>query len=151
MTLLCSAVLLAGCGSSDGDETPVACLAPADAYLRALETAPAPVLLDGETPISSCLVRDQSGGDIATVGEAVIAAATALNAEARRNPAGEATVRLGYLVGALQQGASDTSGIHTDLVRRLDTAARYSAGAGSPGARFERAFGAGYAAGQKSG
>jgi hypothetical protein len=60
-------------------------------------------------------------------------------------------VDLGYLVGAVQRGASETGGIHADLVRRLDAAARFSEGGKPLPVSFERAFGQGYAAGQREG
>jgi hypothetical protein len=150
--LLAIAALLAACGSSEDDEaaTPVSCLQPAGAYLRALETAPAAVMLDGTTPISDCLVPGQSAGDLANVGEAMVVAATELSAEARRAPGSPAALRLGYLVGAVQQSAAETGGIHADLVRRLETAAQPSGGA-QPPASFQRSFGRGFAAGQASG
>ena len=49
-----------------------------------------------------------------------------LNTEARAEPGGGANLQLGYLLGAAERGARDTNGIHTDLLRRLSTAARYS-------------------------
>ena len=148
-------VLLAGCGSED-EEAPAACIAPARDYLAALEAAPQPVRLGGSTPISDCLVADQDPAELGQVGEELISAATQLNAEARRDPAGEATTELGYLVGAAQQGAAESGGtegggIHTDLLRRLDSAARFSEGGKPLPASFERAFGEGYAAGQDGG
>jgi hypothetical protein len=141
-----------GCGSDESPQTPVACLAPPRDYVAALQNAPAEVRLSDATPISGCLVEDQGPGAQATVGETMIAAATRLNREVRRDPAGPEAVQLGYLVGAVQDRASETAGIHTDLVRRLDSAARY-AGRGSSTfpASFERAFGEGYAAGQATG
>jgi hypothetical protein len=143
---------LAGCGSEDSPETPAACLAPASAYLKALDAAPGEVRLDGTTPISDCLVPDQASGALQTVGKSVIGAATELNGQILDDPDPHTIVRLGYLVGAIQEGASGTGGIHTDLVRRLDTAARYTGPGGKPfGAEFERTFGEGYAAGQTSG
>lgn len=143
---------VAGCGSDDSPDTPVACLASAGGYLRALEAAPGDVRLGGTTPISDCLVEEQGPGAQAQVGEAMVAAATELNSEARRNPDGPATERLGYLVGAVQEAASATGGIHEDLVLRLEEAARYAGpGADVLGAAFQRAFGAGYAAGQDRG
>jgi hypothetical protein len=142
---------LAGCGDDDEPETPTACLAGAEAYLAALEEAPGEVLIDGSTPVRDCLVEEQSGGELAQVGEAMLAAANRLNAEARRDPAGDGTVALGYLVGAVQDAASTTGGIHEDLVIRLDAAARFSGSERAFPASFERAFGAGYAAGQASG
>jgi hypothetical protein len=147
--------LLAGCGEED-ESAPPACLAPATAYLDALKAAPDPVVLDDSTPISDCLVEDQEPAELGQVGEGLVGAATRLNAEARRDPSGDATVELGYLIGAVQQGAADSGatesgGIHTDLLRRLDSAARFNKGGEQLPASFERAFGEGYAAGQDSG
>ena len=79
------AAVVAGCGKQD-DSTPVACLEGSSAYLGALATAPGEVRLAGETPISECLAENQQGGDLATVGEALVEAATELNGEARAEP-----------------------------------------------------------------
>ena len=114
-----------GCGQQD-DSTPVTCLEGSEAYLRALKAAPGEVTLDGETPISGCLVENQKGGELATVGTAMVGAATQLNAEARAEPGDEANLQLGYLLGAAEGGAEATEGIHADLIRRLSAAARYS-------------------------
>lgn len=144
--------LLAGCGSGDDEiETPVACLAGPETYLRALEAAPAPVRLAGTTPISECVTVGQGSGDLANVGESLVGAATRLNLEARRAPASPASLRLGYLVAAVEKGAAETGGIHADLVRRIQTAAQFNGGRGQPPASFQRAFGRGFAAGQASG
>src|SRR5215203_1362411 len=94
--LLASLALAAiGCGSSD-DSTPVACLEGAPAYESALRAAPDEVLLEEETLISECLTRNQSGGDLARVGEALIETATDLNAAGRVEPGGAANLQLGY-------------------------------------------------------
>jgi hypothetical protein len=143
------ALLVAGCGSSDGGETPAACLAPAATYLKALEAAPDPVRLAGETPISGCLVEDQPAGDLENVGASLVRAATLLSAAAQKDPGGQQTLRLGYLVGAVQEGASETSGIHTDLVRRLEASARYLKPRGT--SSFDLAYARGYAAGRSGG
>lgn len=119
------AVFVVGCGSTD-DSTPVACLEGTGAYLRALQAAPGAVTLAGETPISDCLAENQKAGDLASVGTTMLAAATKLNAEARAEPGGDANLQLGYLLGAGERGAEQTEGIHTDLIRRLSAAARYS-------------------------
>ena len=103
------------------DSTPVACLEGRRTYLTALEDAPGEVMLDGEAPISECLAENQQAGDLATVGEAMVAAATKLNAEARAEPGGDANLQLGYLIGAAQRGAEGTEGIHADLIRRLSS------------------------------
>lgn len=117
--------VFAGCGSTDS-LTPVACLEGAGPYLGALKSAPGTVELRDEMPISDCLVENQKAGDLATVGTAMIAAATRLNDEARAKPGGAANLRLGYLLGAAQRGAERTNGIHAELIRRLAAAARYS-------------------------
>jgi hypothetical protein len=109
------------------------------------------VLLRGSTPISDCLPAGQDPAELGQVGEEMVTAATRLNAEARRRPSGEATAQLGYLIGAAQQGATASGGIHADLLRRLDTAARFNQGGRPLPASFERAFGIGYAAGQETG
>ena len=149
---LAALTALSACGSSDPPETPAACLSAPSVYLQALEAAPGEVRLDGATPISSCVVADQASGALQTVGKSVVDAATTLNAEIRRSGNTEAIVQLGYLVGAVQEGASGTGGVHADLVLRLDSAARYAGPGGEPfGAAFERSFGEGYAAGQSGG
>jgi hypothetical protein len=151
LPLIALALGCGACGSSTESATPLACLDPTGQYLRALQSAPGEVRLGGGTAISDCFSGTQAAGDQAEVGQTVIQAATELNAAARRNPGGADTVSLGYLVGAVQEGASHASGINADLVRRLDTAARFNPGGGTLGASFERAFGKGYAAGQESG
>jgi hypothetical protein len=147
-----AAVAIASCGGDDPPDTPVACVDGPQAYLAALEAAPGDVRLAGTTPISDCLVEEQEPGAQAQVGESIIAAATQLNRDVRRDPDGPKTERLGYLVGAVQEGAAQTGGIHRDLVLRLDNAARYAGPDGETfGAGFERAFGEGYTAGQERG
>jgi hypothetical protein len=145
---LAALLLIAGCGSNTNDDAPAACLATNQGYLHALERAPGEVRLAGSTPISACLVPEQEAGQLANVGQEMIVAATKLNAEARQDPQGAASVQLGYLLGAVAKGAD---AIHTDLVRRLNSAARFSETGGALPAGFERAFGRGYAAGQRSG
>jgi opacity protein-like surface antigen len=149
---LCALVtaLAAGCGSTDGS-TPVACLEGAGAYLRALEDTPGAVKLQGDTPISSCLAENQAGGALATVGTAMLGAATELNAEAREDPGGGANVQLGYLLGAAQRGADGTQGIHAELLRRLAAAARYSPDNRPLPATFLDAYQRGFDAGRTGG
>jgi hypothetical protein len=150
VSLCLIAAFVAGCGKQD-DSTPVACLEGSQTYVRALATAPVEVKLDGETPISDCLAENQQGGDLATVGEALVGAATALNAESRAEPGGDANLQLGYLIGAAQRGADGTEGIHTDLLRRLAVAARYAPGREPLSPAFLAAYRQGYDAGHKNG
>jgi len=148
--LACFALAAAGCGGND-DSTPVACLEGADAYERALAEAPGEVLLEGETPISECFVRNQSSGDLVRVGEALIETATALNAEARAEPGGDANLQLGYLLGAAERGTGESEGIHADLVRRLTVAARYAPGKEPLSREFLAAYREGFDAGRSGG
>ena len=141
---------LAACGSSDV-QTPVACLEGSKAYLRALEEAPNSARLPGGTRISDCLTENQAGGSLATVGAAMVRAATQLNADSRANPGGPAALRLGYLLGAAERGADDTAGIHSELIRRLEAAAKYSPGNRPQPRRIERAYEDGFEAGQTTG
>ncbi|HEX5713943.1 MAG TPA: hypothetical protein VFX85_11570 [Solirubrobacterales bacterium] len=152
IAIACAAVVLlvlAGCGRED-PSTPVACLEGQDLYLAALKKAPGEVKLAGEAPISECLAENQSGGDLARVGEAMIETATLLNGEARGVPDGPAALRLGYLVGAAKRGAEETEGIHSDLIRRLTVAARYS-GEGPLPPAFVSAYREGFDAGRAGG
>jgi len=139
------------CGEGE-DGTPVACLDGKGAYLGALGNAPGEVRLSGEVPISDCLAENQQGGELATVGATMVAVATQLNAKARADAGGEAGLQLGYLIGAAERGAEATEGIHADLLRRLDAAARYSPGGAKPlSAAFRRAYELGHHAGLADG
>ena len=139
---------IAGCGNGQDDQAPAVCLLGNQAYLKALEQAPNPVLLGGTTPISACLVPQQEAGQLASIGQEMIVAATKLNGEARRDPGGQASVELGYLIGAVSKGADS---IHADLVRRINASARFSDSGNALPADFQQAFGRGYAAGRRTG
>lgn len=144
------ALAAAGCGNSQDTSTPVACLEGTGTYMKALTAAPGEATLDGATRISDCLARNQEGGDLATVGEAMVEAATKLNAEAREEPGGPANVRLGYLLGAAERGAEHTEGIHSDLLRRLTVAARFSPHPPLP-TTFQQTYREGFEAGRDHG
>ncbi len=150
LSLLVVLLAAGGCGRED-PSTPVACLEGSGVYVRALAAAPAAVKLDGETPISECLAENQQGGDLATVGIALVEAATELNAEGRAEPGGDANLQLGYLVGAAQRGADRSEGIHADLLRRLTVAARYAPGRQPLPPAFLAAYRQGYDAGRAQG
>ena len=137
---------LAACGSKGSTSAPSACLGPVGAWLSALQSAPSAVRLSDQTPISDCF----TGTESPDVAQTAVKAATVLNARARRDPGGKASISLGYLDGALHVGTTHVPS-EADLVRRVDTAARYNPHGGSLGAAFERAFGKGYAAGEATG
>jgi hypothetical protein len=146
------AALLAGCGGSAKDEhQPVACREGSATYLNALRAAPGEVILAGETPISGCLVPAAEEGELADLGEATLAAATKLNAEARAEPDGPAALQLGYLVGAIARGSAETEGVHAELLRRLSVAARFAPDAEPLSPRFLAAYAKGFAAGRDHG
>jgi hypothetical protein len=142
-----AALAALGCGGPS-DATPAACLNGATAYLNALEDAPVGVKLNGEVAIDDCLTENQKGGDLATVGAAMVEAATTLNAEARDDPGGASNLQLGYLLGAAEQGAENTAGIHAELIRRLTAAARFSPGGRPLPPVFLRTYREGFDAGQ---
>jgi hypothetical protein len=131
--------LMVGCGATE--ETPDACLEGPAIYLKP----------NAGTQISDCLPENQSGGDLAAVGAAMLRAATQLNAAARAEPGGDANVQLGYLLGAAQRGAAHTEGIHAELIRRLSAAARYSPDNRPLPAGFLRAYREGFDAGSQRG
>ena len=141
------ALVLGACGMTE-ETTPVACLGGTKTYLKALEDAPEPVRLPGGTRISDCLTKNQAEGELATIGGAMVRGATMLNSEARRDPGGPAALQLGFLLGAVERGAGDTAGIHSELVRRLEAAAKYSPGGRPLPRRLEREYEAGFEAGQ---
>jgi len=63
------------------------------------------VRLARETPISGCLVKDQSAGDLADVGASLVRAATLLSAAAQKDPGGEQTLRLDQVAALMASGA----------------------------------------------
>lgn len=147
---LALAALAAGCGGTE-EETPVACLEGPRAYLEALREAPGAARLADRTSISECLTEGQAGGDLAEIGGSMVEAATFLNAAAREESGGGTGLRLGYLVGAAERGAGGTSGIHAELLRRLQAAARYSPDDGRLPAAVRTAYRRGYEAGAERG
>ena len=150
-TCLAAALAIAGCGGGREEGTPVACLEGPAAYEQALTKAPGAVALGGETAIEDCLTESQGGGDLTAVGEAMVETATALNAEARQDPGGQATLELGYLIGAAERGAAETEGIHADLLRRLVVAARFAPGDDPLSPAFLAVYREGFDAGRAGG
>jgi hypothetical protein len=145
--------LLAGCGGGGAKDEgqPVACREGVGVYLEALRAAPGEVILAGETPISGCLQSGAEEGEVADLGEAALAAATKLNAEARAEPGGPAALQLGYLLGAIDRGSADTEGVHAELLRRLTVAARFAPGRQPLSQRSLAGYAKGFAAGSDHG
>ncbi len=117
-------LVLTGCGSG-GDSAgrlPAACSEGPDSILRALTRAPAAVRLGDGTRLSECVERAFSNGEVQELGFALTPAADRL---AARRTTG-AALQLGYLVGAVRRGASQTNGIHSELVRRMEATVVFS-------------------------
>ena len=113
---LLSALLVAGCGRQ-GDEAhvPTECKEGPAAYLAALRAAPSEVRILGRTPISACLSkRATDAADVQAVGATLIVVA-------RRLAASRDSLRLGYLMGAIEKGTKRTRGIFQETLRRVDT------------------------------
>ena len=126
---------LAGCGREQEGVVPEACTSPPAELASALGAAPGPVRVDG-VPLSHCLVRNASVGDVQAVGSTFLAAAQTLDRE-------RDAVALGYLVGALRRGGQASQGIYSEMVRRVESEA--GPFRRSPG--FERGLRAGRSSG----
>lgn len=141
--LLAATLATAGCSRDEREDLPSACTGGAEAFRDALRGAPGEVRLDG-VAISDCFVRESDAGDVVILGQGVLDAAAPLSDGARAEPESPEAVQLGFLIGAVRRGASETQGIHDELVRRLDQEA---GGLEAGSAAFRR----GLAAGGRSG
>ena len=146
LALLTLAVALAAVGCGDEDRPlPAVCASGPGPAVRALDTAPGPVRLAGGTKLSSCVERARSDADIQTVGSVLTRTADSLAGAMGRSD--QAALQLGYLIGAVRKGARHTSGIHEELVRRVEQAI----GLDGPPPPRRAAFDHGVAAGERSG
>jgi hypothetical protein len=142
------ALMAAGCGAGDPPPVDAACTASPGAIERALARAPAPVTLGSGTRLSECIADARSDADVQNAGVVFTRAADHLAARAQRGDAG-AALDLGYLVGAARRGAARTNGIHAELARRVESAARVLADGG--GADVAGALQRGLRAGEATG
>jgi hypothetical protein len=141
---LAGGLALAGCGNDDRP-MPQSCVQGAGAITQALGHAPAPVRLVDGTSLSTCVERAKSTGDLQNLGAVLTEVSDALAVRAPQSD--RAALQLGYLVGAARRGAASTSGIHDELVRRLEQAAGPK---GVPAAR-RAAYARGQVAGARAG
>jgi hypothetical protein len=137
---LAVALAAAGCGEEDRP-LPAACASGPGPAVRALHAAPDPVRLAGGTKLSSCVERARSDADIQTVGSVLTRTADALAGEMDRSD--QAALRLGYLIGSVRKGARHTSGIHRELVRRVEQTIGLDGAPPPRRAAFERRLAAG--------
>ena len=130
----------AGCGR-DEVGLPAACQAGSEQIAAALHAAPQRVALRDGTRLSSCVGLASQDGELQTVGATFTRVADDL---ARQMPARDAAaVQLGYLIGATRRGASETNGIHLELVRRLDQTVGLDGAPPHRRAAFQRGLAAG--------
>jgi hypothetical protein len=141
---LAVALSAAACGEDDRP-LPAVCASGPEVAVRALRAAPAPVRIDGETKLSSCVERARSDADIQTVGSVLTRTADSLAGSMDRSD--EAALELGYLIAAVRKGARHTNGIHRELVRRVEQTIGLE---GAPPPR-RAAFDRGLAAGERTG
>ena len=109
-------MLVVGCGN-DEHRVPVACLE--GNLQKALASAPGEVRIEGTRP-SECFTRAANPAEIQQVGAVFIATAEKLADTARSKPGSQATLQLGYLIGAVRRGAGHTQGIHYETQRRIE-------------------------------
>jgi hypothetical protein len=120
---VCALFALGGCGAHE-PALDDACTQSSEAIVRALARAPAPVALSSGARLSDCVRNARSDSDLQNAGIVLVRAADELADRADRGDA-QAAVALGYLVGAARRGAARTSGIHAELVRRVERASAY--------------------------
>jgi hypothetical protein len=85
--------------------------------LTALGAAPGAVRLADGTRLSECVARSVQGTDLENVGAVFTRAGSELALRATRDPV--AALRLGFLVGAVERGASSTAGFQAELENRM--------------------------------
>jgi hypothetical protein len=144
--LLVVASLPAACGEEDTPPVAQSCTGEPAEIVTALAAAPEAVELPDGARISDCLRNATTQADLQNVGVALSRAAEDLELRMLDGDA-DAALQLGYLVGAAREGASTTSGVGAELVRRLER----SAAAGELAPRVEAALERGLAAGARRG
>lgn len=116
--LACTLLLagLAGCASAPPLSLLCRNLAERDVQ-DVLRAAPARARLNDGTPLSTCIERATDDADLQTLGKVYTGAGDRLARSATRDPA--SALRLGYLEGATERGASRTNGTGSELVNRM--------------------------------
>ena len=105
---------------SSSAHVPVACKESSAAIQAALRRAPGDVRVGG-TRLSDCFARASDQADVQSVGLSFLPAAERLASDARSHAGGEASLRLGFLIGATHRGADRAQGIYSEFVRRLES------------------------------
>ncbi len=105
----------------------------------------------GRRAISDCLIQNQGAGELATGRGGDGAGGDRAEPRGARPAGRKGPFELGYLVGAVRRGAEDTAGVHAELIRRVETAARFSPAGRPLPASFEAAYRRGLRAGLEGG
>jgi hypothetical protein len=108
--------VLAACGEEKADLAD-ACTDPPAKVLTALASAPHSVALQGGTKVSDCVAKAKDAAQLQNVGSILSTAGATLVRRARTDA--DAAVQLGYLVGAVEKGATGTGGFQDELVFRM--------------------------------
>jgi hypothetical protein len=108
--------VLAGCGEQKAALAD-ACTDPPAAVLAALAKAPRDVVLEGGVSISDCVSKTEDAAELQNVGSILSSAGSTLVRRAETDA--RAAVQLGYLVGAVEKGATGTGGFQDELVFRM--------------------------------
>jgi hypothetical protein len=120
--VVCALALLAlsGCG---GRTPPAqACIEAQSAdILQALAHAPRDVTLVDGTPLSQCVRRTIDDSRLQALGTTLTAAADTLAGQMRTSDG--AAFRLGFLIGAVDRGATQAAGLQEELANRVAGAA----------------------------
>jgi len=137
----------AGCGAARHAPLDAACTSSPAAIERALQRAPAPVTVRPGMRLSDCVAAARSDAELQNAGIVLSGAAEHLAARAKGGDA-RAGLALGYLVGAARRGAARTTGIQSQLARRMESAAAFvDQGGPAVGAALDRGLRAGRATG----
>jgi hypothetical protein len=136
-----------GCGAADRPPLDPACTSSPQAIERALDRAPAPVMVRPGMRLSDCVAAARSDAELQNAGIVLTGVAEHLAARAKDGDA-RAGLALGYLVGAARRGAARTTGIQSQLARRMESAAAFvDDGGPAVAAALERGLRAGRATG----
>lgn len=119
LRLLACALLLAGpAGCASAPLLSLGCRNLGERELQdALRAAPAHVALRDGSRLSTCIERATNDSDLQTLGKVYTGAGDRLVRTAVRDP--RSALRLGYLEGATERGASRTNGTGAELVNRM--------------------------------
>ena len=122
LLLLLAAGLVGACGDDETPPVAGSCMGDPAEVVTALRSAPDAVELPDGATISDCVRHARTDAELQNVGVTLAGAAEDLEARALDGDE-DAALRLGYLAGAARRGASTTSGVGAELVRRLERSA----------------------------